>query len=75
MDLVEAYFGEAVPTSAMCVPTENRYCAAAAIMRHFDNLDMIYSDYKESTENLHNYMKRQWNFVGGMADAFKEMQL
>ena len=24
---------------------------------------------------LHNYMKRQWSFIAGIADTFKEMKL
>lgn len=54
---------------------ESGYCIAAAIMRHFERPDMIYADYKESTSALHSYMKRQWNFVAGMADTFEEMKL
>ena len=54
---------------------ESGYHAANAIMLHFDNLDLIYADYKESTAALHNYMKRQWSFVAGMADTFREMKL
>lgn len=49
--------------------------AANAIMRHFDDLELIYADYKESTAALHNYMKRQWGFVAGMAAPFSEMKL
>ncbi len=54
---------------------ESGYCAANAIMKHFDALDLIYTDYKERTDRLHDYMKRQWNFVAGMADTFSEMKL
>lgn len=54
---------------------ESGYYAANAIMRHFDNLDLIYQTYKETTHALHYYMKRQWNFVAGMTDTFGEMKL
>ena len=54
---------------------ESGYCAAQAIMQHFDNLEMVYSDYKEKAKPLHNYMKRQWNFVAKIADIFSEMEL
>ncbi|MBP3544400.1 MAG: NAD(P)/FAD-dependent oxidoreductase [Lachnospiraceae bacterium] len=54
---------------------ESGYCAAAAIAQHFDSPDMIYADYKDSTAALHNYMKRQWSLVGGMAETFHEMKL
>lgn len=54
---------------------ESGYYAAKAIMQHFDNLDLIYDTYKETTKALHNYMERQWNFVARMSDTFKEMRL
>lgn len=52
---------------------ESGYCAAQAIIQHFGNADMIYSDYKERVKSLHNYMKRQWSFVAGIADTFSDM--
>ncbi len=54
---------------------ESGYCAANAIMNHFDSPASAIEDYKERTRALHDYMKRQWNFVAGMADTFQEMQL
>lgn len=54
---------------------ESGYHAANAIMQHFDDLDLVYADYKANTDAMHNYMKRQWSFVAGMADTFKEMRL
>lgn len=53
---------------------ESGYCAAQAIMRHFDDLEMIYSDYKERTHSMHSYMKRQWSFVAELADTFSDMR-
>ncbi len=53
---------------------ESGYHAANAIMQHFDDLDLVYANYKESTAALHSYMKRQWGFVAGMAETFKEMK-
>lgn len=53
---------------------ESGYCAAQAIMCHFDDLDMIYSDYKERTHSMHSYMKRQWSFVAELADTFSDMR-
>lgn len=53
---------------------ESGYHAANAIMQHFDDLEMVYTDYKENTTALHNYMKRQWSFVANMADTFKQMK-
>lgn len=54
---------------------ESGYCAANAMMDHFDSPASAIEDYKERTRALHDYMKRQWNFVAGMADTFQEMQL
>ncbi len=54
---------------------ESGYCAANAISRHFYDVDSVMEAYKNSTDALHNYMKRQWNFVAGMADTFQEMKI
>lgn len=53
---------------------ESGYCAANAVMDHFDSPTSVIEDYKERTRALHDYMKRQWNFVAGMADTFQEMK-
>lgn len=53
---------------------ESGHCAAKAIMQHFDHPDLVYAGYKDNTGALRNYMKRQWNFVAGMADTFQEMK-
>ncbi len=53
---------------------ESGYCVAQAIMQHFDDLEMVYSDYRVRAKPLHGYMKRQWNFVAGIADTFSEMK-
>ena len=50
------------------------YCAASAVMKHFDNPETVREAYRQSTENLKSYMQRQWNFVGGMAGTFREME-
>lgn len=54
---------------------ESGYCAARAIMKHFDNLEQIYTDYQSNTRPLHEYMKRQWSYVGRMTNSFSEMKL
>ncbi len=54
---------------------ESGYCIASAIARNFDDWETIYADYKTGTSALYHYMKRQWNFVAGMTDTFKEMRL
>lgn len=53
---------------------ESGYCVATAIAQHFDDVDLVYTDYKERTSVLHNYMKRQWRFVAGMVDSFVDMK-
>ncbi len=53
---------------------ESGYHAARAILNHFDNPDSVYANYEESTATLHSYMKRQWRFVGGIAETFQEMK-
>lgn len=53
---------------------ESGYHAARAIIKHFNDLDSIYEDYKNDTRLLHNYMKSQWSFVGKMSDAFSDMR-
>ena len=54
---------------------ESGYCAANAIMDHFDSPASAIEAYKERTRPLHDYMKRQWNFVAGMSDTFQEMKI
>lgn len=53
---------------------ESGCCAASAMADHFDNPPMVYEAYRQSTNNLKVYMERQWSFVGGMADTFREMK-
>ncbi|MBD5113624.1 MAG: NAD(P)/FAD-dependent oxidoreductase [Ruminococcaceae bacterium] len=52
---------------------ESGYYAARAVMKNFDNAETVISDYRESLKSLHNYMKRQWHFVAGIADTFGNM--
>lgn len=54
---------------------ESAYCAALAIANHFDDLDLVYADYRRDTRQLKSYMERQWSFVGRMAGTFSEMTL
>ncbi|MDE7444258.1 MAG: NAD(P)/FAD-dependent oxidoreductase [Lachnospiraceae bacterium] len=53
---------------------ESGYCAASAVMEHFDNPQAAREAYRQSTENLKSYMQRQWSFVGGIAGTFREME-
>lgn len=54
---------------------ESGYHAAIAIVRHFDDLNLVYKAYIAGTDELHDYMKRQWNFVAGISDTFTEMKI
>lgn len=54
---------------------ESGACAAHAIANHFDDLEKIYTEYQQSAKPLKIYMERQWNFVAGIADTFREMKL
>ena len=54
---------------------ESGYCAAMSLTDHFNDLNAVYESYKNDTRALHNYMKSQWRFVGGMADTFSYMRL
>lgn len=54
---------------------ESGYHAANAIANHFNDLGMVYDHYKCDTLQLRTYMKRQWNFVAGIADSFSEMKI
>ena len=53
---------------------ESGYCAAGAVVQHFDDPETVRDAYRQSTENLKSYMQRQWSLVGGMADTFREME-
>ena len=54
---------------------ESGHHAAVSIINNFDTLDLVYSDYKERTSSLYDYMKRQWNLIARMTDTFNEMKL
>lgn len=53
---------------------ESGYCAACALAQHFENMEMLYADYRERTKELWSYMIRQWSLVGSMAGTFSEMK-
>lgn len=54
---------------------ESGYQAAVSIINNFNTPDLVYSDYKEKTTSLYDYMKRQWNLIARMTDTFNEMKL
>lgn len=53
---------------------EGGFCAAKSITDHFNDTEQIYAQYQNDARALHDYMKRQWNFIGRMSDAFSEMR-
>lgn len=54
---------------------ESGYSAANAILRHFDHPAMVINEYRVQTQELHQYMRRQWHFVSGMSETFGDMRL
>lgn len=54
---------------------ESGHAIASAIDEHFGDTTLIYSKYETLTMQLYVYMRRQWNFVGNMANTFSEMKL
>ncbi len=54
---------------------ESGYHAANALINHFNNIDLIFADYKQRTKPLHDYMKRQWDLIARMTETFKEMKI
>ena len=53
---------------------ESGFCAAQAVMGQFGDPEAALADYRERTEDLYDYMRRQWRFVGGLAGTFGEMR-
>ncbi len=49
--------------------------AAKAILQNFGNADSVCAAYKENTETLCSYMRRQWDFTGRMSETFREMRI
>lgn len=54
---------------------ESGHLLACAVAEHFEDMDMIYTDYRQSTAALKTYMERQWSFVAGMAGTFEELKI
>lgn len=53
---------------------ESGFCAACAVAEHFNRPEHLCADYQSRTKALKTYMERQWSFVAGMADPFREMK-
>ena len=52
---------------------ESGYCLANAIIQNMNNPETIYDEYKNSVENLRQYVINQWDLVGSLAGSFKHM--
>ena len=53
---------------------ESGHHAAASVINNFDTPDLVCSEYKEKTNLLYGYMRRQWNLIARMTDTFAEMK-
>lgn len=54
---------------------ESGHHAAVSVINNFDDPDLVLSEYKEKTNLLYGYMKRQWNLIARMTDTFSEMTI
>ncbi len=54
---------------------ESGFCAAQAVVQNFNNPEKAIKDYIDSTESLHTYMGRQWNFIAGISGTFRHMKI
>lgn len=54
---------------------ESGFAAAKAVLQNFGNADSVCAAYKENTETLCSYMRRQWDFTGRMSETFREMRI
>ncbi len=54
---------------------ESGFAAAKAVLQNFGNADSVCAAYRENTETLCSYMRRQWDFTGRMSETFREMRI
>ena len=54
---------------------ESGFCVARAIMNNFNHANLIISEYKDLTNELKDYMLRQWNLTAMLSDTFREMKI
>ena len=54
---------------------ESGALAAQAIINNFEYPEKVASEYRNSTKQLQEYMKRQWNFVAEISGTFKNMKV
>ena len=43
-------------------------------MEHWNEPERALARYRERTNTLRAYMRRQWSFTAGMAETFREMR-
>ena len=53
---------------------ESGYQAAEAAASYFEYPEKVLEAYRDGTASLQSYMRRQWSFVGGIAETFREME-
>ena len=53
---------------------ESGHNAARALAEHFDATDLALAEYSKSTAELQAYMVRQWSFISGLSDRFRDMR-
>ena len=53
---------------------ESGHHAAGALMEHWNEPERALARYRERTNALRAYMRRQWSFTAGMAETFREMR-
>ena len=53
---------------------ESGHNAALAVDAHFDDPPGALAEYRRTTAELQAYMQRQWRFIGGLSDRFRDMQ-
>lgn len=54
---------------------ESGFCVARAIMNNFNNANLIINEYKDLTNELKEYMLRQWNLTAMLSDTFSDMKI
>ena len=52
---------------------ESGYCAASAVMEHFNDPGSVCDSYKDHVSDLRDYMRRQWAFVADISDSFRRL--
>ncbi|MCI8441004.1 MAG: NAD(P)/FAD-dependent oxidoreductase [Provencibacterium sp.] len=53
---------------------QSGYHAACAVDEQFDSPEKVLQEYRKQIKPLQEYMRRQWNFVGRLAESFSSMR-